>query len=141
MIEAALVPIGIIFIILFLFIAFASSAGGKMIKERNEKLVKALPGKARILSYENLPVRGTSSQGEYHEVKFKLQISSDFKSSYPAEVIWNVFAMGVPLVQKDSEVNIKIDADNPFIIYPDVQSVEYSWTGAIIEAGHKKEHI
>jgi len=40
--------------------------------------------------------------------------------------------MGAPKVQEGSEVDVKFDADNPSLIYPMVQGVEYSWMGSII---------
>lgn len=40
--------------------------------------------------------------------------------------------MGVPKVQEGMEVDVKIDADDPNIVYPLIQSVQYSWNGAMM---------
>jgi len=44
---------------------------------------------------------------------------------------------GEPKVQEGLEVNVKIDADDPSVIYPNIQFIEYSWLGAIINKSNK----
>jgi len=40
--------------------------------------------------------------------------------------------MGAPTVQTGMEVNVKMDADDPNIIYPGVSGIKFSWLGDTI---------
>ena len=132
------IPLGIVFFVLLLIIFFVSKAGGKLIKERQEKMSRAESGKAKILSYSTVGLRGTGKGGQFQAYRFTLEVSNNFKSPYHTTTVWEVYPMAVPSLQEGKEVNVKIDADDPNVIYPDMLSVEYSWNGMIIEAGHKK---
>jgi hypothetical protein len=41
--------------------------------------------------------------------------------------------MGTPKVQEGKEVDVKIDAVDPNIVYPNISGVQYSWTGMMIQ--------
>lgn len=133
-----IIPIAVVFLVLFLFFAFASKAGGKMIKERQEKISRAESGKATIIGYSTEGLRGTGSGGHFQAYKFTLEVSSEYKSTYKTTAVWEVYPMAIPALQEGKEVNVRIDADDQNIIYPNMPSVEYSWNGAIIDAGHKQ---
>ena len=105
---------------------------------RREKINRAEDGKAKILSYDVIGLRGRDSGGSYQAYRFNLEVWSNYKSPYKAESVWNVYEMGTPKVQEGKEVNVKIDADNPNVIYPVDQGIAFSWTGKIIDDGHKK---
>lgn len=131
-----LIPIAIV-LVFVLFFVYASKSGAKLLKEREEKLNRAEKGKAKILGFSTVGLRGTGSGGYYQGYNFTLEISSEFKSAYITEAIWEVYPMGSPKVQEGMEVNVKIDTDDPMIIYPCVTGVEYSWNGTMIH-GKKK---
>ncbi len=131
------IPIGIVLAVVIFFV-WATKSGGKLIKEREEKISRAEAGKAKILGYKTVGFMGRGAQGQFHANRFDLEVSNAYKSPYKAVAMWNVYEMAIPTVQIGKEVDVKIDADDPQIIYPNLQGVEYSWSAAIIEAGHKK---
>ena len=131
------IPIGIVLAVVIFFV-WALKSGGKLIKEREEKISRAQAGKAKILGYKILGFMGRGAQGQFHANKFDLEVSSAFKAAYKTETVWNVYEMAIPTVQIGKEVDVKIDTDDPQVVYPNLQGVEYSWSAAIIEAGHKK---
>jgi hypothetical protein len=122
-----------VFVLIALFFYYASKSGAKMEKERDAKLSRAEAGKAKIIGFNMVGLRGTGSQGEYQAYRFTLEVTSAYKSAYQTRSVWNVFPMGAPKVQEGSEVDVKIDADDQTVIYPIVQGVEYSWMGSIIK--------
>jgi hypothetical protein len=132
-----LIPIAIV-LAFVLFFMYASKSGAKLLKVRQEKLNRAEKGKAKIIGFSSAGVRGTGSGGYYQGYKFTLEVSSEYKSPYKTEVIWEVYPMGVPQVQEGLEVNVKIDSEDPMIIYPSVNGVEFSWNGMMIHGKRNK---
>lgn len=124
-----LIPIAVVLGIIIFFM-YASKSGAKLLKEREEKINRAESGKAKILGYIVQGLRGTGNAGRYQAVKFTLEVWSAYKSPYKTTTVWEVYDMGAPLVQEGMEVNVKIDADDPMIVYPSVNSVSYSWLGS-----------
>jgi hypothetical protein len=111
------------------FIIYASRSGGTMLKDQEERMAKAEPGKAKILGFSMLGLRGTGRSGEYQTYKFTLEVSSSFKAPYKTISAWEVYPMGAPSVQVGMEVDVKIDVDDPNMIYPMVQDVDFSYLG------------
>jgi len=109
-----------------------------MIKEREEKIKRAEKGRAKILGFSTVGLRGTGDGGNYQAYNFTLEVSSEFKSAYKTEVVWEVYPMGVPQVQEGLEVNVKIDADDPAIVYPGINGVAFSWLGTQMHNKSKK---
>ena len=124
-----IIPIAVILGIIFFFM-YASKSGAKLLKEREEKINRAESGKAKILGYSVQGLRGTGNAGRYQAVKFTLEVWNAYKSPYKTATVWEVYDMGAPLVQEGMEINVKIDADDPMIVYPSVNSVSYSWMGS-----------
>lgn len=127
------VVLGIILVFMYL-----SKSGGKMLKEREDKINRAEPGKAKILSFSTVGLRGSGSWGEYQANRFAIEVSSAYKSPYQTITVWNVYPMGAPKVQEGCELDVKIDIDDPNVVYPLANGVEYSWMGAMMDKGHKK---
>jgi hypothetical protein len=121
-----------VFAAIIIFFMFASKSGAKLIKEREEKLSRAGKGKAKILGSIPMGLRGTGSGGQYQAYKFTLEAGNGFQIPYKTEVVWEVYPMGAPKVQDGMEVDVKIDADDPNIVYPVISNIEYSWTGAMM---------
>lgn len=101
-----------------------------MMKERQEKINCAEKGRAKIIGFGTVSLRGTGDGGQYQAYRFTLEVSNEFKAPYRTQSVWEVYPMGVPQVQENMVVNVKIDADDPIIIYPLVNGVEYSWLGS-----------
>ncbi len=125
--------IGVVVFGIIGFIVWASISGGKLMKQREQKLSRSEPGKAKILSFRTVGLRGQGKYGEFQAYIFSLEVSSAYKAAYNTETAWNVYQMGAPRVQAGNEVNVKIDAEDPSVVYPDVEAVEYSWNAAMLE--------
>jgi len=127
-----IIPVAVVLAIIIFFV-YASKSGAKLMKERHEKINRAERANAKIISCTTGGVRGTGDHGRYQSYNFSLEVWNEYKSPYKAETVWEVYEMGVPKVQEGMEVNVKIDADDPSVIYPNIQFVEYSWLGAMVK--------
>ncbi len=135
-----LIIVLVAFALLALFVIWTEKRSTKSTKDHEMKINRAESGKAKVLDYSYTNFRGRGQRGHFQAYKFNLEVSTAFKAPYKAEAVWNVYDMGAPNVQEGKEVDVKIDADNPAVIYPVLQGVEYSWDGAILEALHKKNN-
>ena len=132
-----IIIIAVILAVIFFF-AYASKSGGKMMQEREDKINKAGAGRAKVLSFQMVGLRGTGKYGEYQANRFTLEVSSQYKAPYQTSCTWNVYTMGAPKVQEGCELDVKIDIDDPNVVYPMANGVEYSWNGAILDKVHRK---
>ena len=125
------------FIFTVIFLAVAIRGGTKMMHERAAKIAKSVPAEARIISYEQKS-GGRDNKGRYSSILFQLEVTpAEKKLPYLARACWKVYPMGVPSVQVDKYVAVRVDAKDPHIVYPDLPSVEYDWAQAQIEGGRK----
>jgi hypothetical protein len=127
-----LIPIAVILAIIVFFV-YASKSGAKLLKEREEKIARGEKGVAKIIEFDAAGISGTGTGGHYQGYKFTLEVSIDFKAPYRTKVVWEVYPMGTPKVQEGKEVDVKIDAVDPNIVYPNISGVQYSWTGMMIQ--------
>jgi len=67
----SIIPIAIV-IALIIFFIYTTKSGGKMLKERQEKINRAEDAKAKIISYSTGNVRGTGTHGQYQSYTFHL---------------------------------------------------------------------
>ncbi|MCC6866689.1 MAG: hypothetical protein IT280_11080 [Ignavibacteria bacterium] len=125
----------VIAVIVLLFI-YISKSGAKLIAEREAKILKAQKAKALVIGSHAAGIRGTGSGGQYQGYEMTLDVSNQFKASYRAKSVWEVYPMGAPKVQNGMEVNVKIDADDDQIIYPMEQGLAFSWNYLMM---HKKK--
>ena len=121
-----------VFAAIILFFMYASKSGAKMLKEREQRIARAERGKAKIIGFAAAGIGGTGTGGKYQGYNFTLEVSNEYKAPYRAKVIWEVNTMGAPLVQEGMEVDVKIDAEDPNIIYPNVNGVQFSWNGLMM---------
>jgi hypothetical protein len=135
-----IIPIVIVLTIIG-FLVYASKSGAKLIKQRQERINRAENGKAKIISCTGGSVSGTGEHGRYQSYNFSLEVWNEYKVPYSAETVWEVYDMGVPKVQEGMEVNIKIDAEDTSVIYPNIQFVKYSWLGSMLKDKKSKSNI
>lgn len=117
-----------------LFFMYAARGGEKILAERAEKLKRARPAQAKILSYSEGSTRGTGNHGRYQGVHFRLQVTPPGGAAYETKTYWEVYQMAVPQLQVGNTVKVKIDADDPQVIYPNMPSVEYAWLEAQLQS-------
>ena len=113
-------------------------SGAKVQKEREDRINRAEAGRAKVLSFQMVGLRGTGKYGEYQANRFTIEVSSAYKAPYQATVVWNVYTMGAPKVQEGSELDVKIDFEDPQVVYPLANGIEYSWMGEIMKWSGKK---
>ena len=114
---------------LFGFLYYASKSGKKMIKLQKDRLKRAVNAKAIVISQTPLGNRGTNDFGQYQCVKLKLEVWNDTIKAYQVFTYWNTGTLASPYIEIGKEIKVKIDADNPNIIFPsNIPSVEYSFS-------------
>jgi hypothetical protein len=134
-ISNELLSVSCAFLFTLLFLLVAIRGGTKMMKDRSERINKALPAEARIVSYEQRQ-GGRDNRGRYASIRFELEVTpADHKPPYTATSCWKVYPLGAPSVQPQKYVAVRVDAKDPQVIYPDLPSVEYDWLQAQIEKG------
>jgi hypothetical protein len=123
-----LLPV-ILILALFGFLYWASKSGKRMLSMQNERLKRALHGKARIISQTPFGNRGTNDFGQYQCVRIKLEVWNDTLKPYQVFTYWNAGTLAAPYIEVGKEVKVKIDADNHEVIFPSgIPSVEYSFS-------------
>lgn len=120
------------------FYFWGVKGGEKMKAERARRLSSAERGKAKIISSSPVGLTGTGRGGEYQALEFTLEVSSQYKAAYTAKSIWEVYPMGAPKVQKGMEIDVKIDAEDNNIIYPEAEGIEFSWRGLMMLMASKQ---
>lgn len=133
-----ILPMVLVVLGMFLFFWYAARQGEKMMGDRSGKLGRATPAQATITAYEEIGLSQKSTRGKRVAIRFTLNVEPTGKPPYTTTSCWDVLPMGIPQVQVGKTVAVKIDADDPKVVYPDIPSVDYSWTGAILEKSHAK---
>jgi len=118
--------IGAAVVSVVLFVRMGIRGSAKTIKLRAEKLGKAAKAKAMILSYREHR-GGRTIRGRFTEAIVRLRVQPEQGENYETEAHWCVYRMAVPFLRPGQEVDVKIDADDPSVVYPDLHSVEYYW--------------
>lgn len=131
------IAIVVVFIGIVIFLVINSKSRTKALKEREERLARASRGRAKIISSTPAGLSGTGSHGNYQGYNFTLEVSDGFQSPYNTEVIWEVYPMGTPKVQKGMELDVKIDSVDKTIIYPDTEGIAFSWNGLMMQMAKK----
>jgi len=133
-----ILPMVLVVLGVFLFFWYAARQGEKMMVDRSGKLERAIPAQATITAYQEIGLSQKSNQGKRIAIRFTLDVESAGKAPYSTTSCWDVLPMAIPQVQVGKTVAVKIDADDPMVVYPDIPSVDYSWTGEILEKSHAK---
>lgn len=114
-IVLAAVVIGVI-----LFVRMANRDAAR----REARVKSALPADAKVVQVgrsQTLKNQGTVV------VRLRLEIHRPEQSPYQATTAWEVGPAHIPKIQEGQSVAVKIDQDDPNIIYPRVSWAEYSW--------------
>ncbi|MEP7357802.1 MAG: hypothetical protein ABI847_11215 [Anaerolineales bacterium] len=92
--------------------------GGQAQKKLAARMAQAQPGAiARIVE-----VGSSSSSQSYGDlsVALRLEVTPAFGSAYQTISVWQIQPIHIPDVQLGKTLPVKVDAQNPKIIYPDV---------------------
>jgi hypothetical protein len=88
----------------------------------------AYPYEGMIVGFEERG-NGRDGRGAYRTVDFAFEILPPGEAPYQTRTTWKVYARSpdAQALQLGHTVAIKVDLDDPLIIYPDLPGVEYDW--------------
>lgn len=104
--------------------------GGGQVAVRDEtRLQRAYPYRGMIVGFEEVG-DGRDARGAFRAIDFAFEILPPGESAYQTRTAWKVYGRRNPALQLGRTVAIKVDADDPLILYPDLPGVEYHWARA-----------
>lgn len=121
------VPV-IIILSFFIFIKRDFTKNKKFADELKQKITKARPANAIVLSASQGVVGGSIKR----LIFLKLEINNGFGQNYEAEAAWFVDTLHFDKIREGSFFPVKVNSQNKYIIYPDE-----SW--AVYTEGYGKE--
>ncbi len=121
------VPV-IIILSFFIFIKRDFTKNKKFADELKQKITKARPANAKVLSASQGVVGGSIKR----LIFLKLEINNGFGQNYEAEAAWFVDTLHFDKIREGSFFPVKVDSQNKYIIYPGE-----SW--AVYTEGYGKE--
>jgi hypothetical protein len=121
------IPAAVILFI-FLFIKRNFARNKKFADELKLKIAAAKPANAKVLSASQGVVGGDIKR----LIFLKLEINDGFSSPYEAEAAWFVDTLHFDKIKKGSELPVKVNSENKYVIYP-----AESW--AVYTEGYGKE--
>jgi hypothetical protein len=90
---------------------------------------RAHPYEGMIVGFEEID-NGRDGRGAFRSVDFAFEIQPPGEAPYQTRTAWKVYARSAHALQLGRTVPIKVDLDDPLIIYPDMPGVEYHWARA-----------
>jgi len=89
----------------------------------------AYPYEGMIIGFEEIG-NGRDGRGPFRSIDFAFEIQPPGEAPYQTRTSWKVYARSAQALQLGRTVAIKVDLDDPLIIYPDLPGVEYHWSRA-----------
>jgi hypothetical protein len=89
----------------------------------------AYPFEGMIIGFEEIG-NGRDGRGAFRTIDFAFEIQPPGEAPYQTRTSWKVYARSAQALQLGRTVAIKVDLDDPLIIYPDMPGVEYHWARA-----------
>ena len=118
----------IIYVFVRLTMVLTTRSGKKMMKEINVTLSKATPATATIMSVEKPSViLRKPRMGSIHAL-LTLEVSPPGGEIFTTTTHWQVNQLSLQELQPGTVIPVKIDADKPTTIYPDVSWAIYNWS-------------
>jgi hypothetical protein len=111
------------------YILYSLRKGKKDLAIREERFKSAISAEADILSIQH-GLGGTSMQGVYATIRFTLEVHSPGKPAYKTHTFWSVYPQAIGQLEIGKTVKIRIDAKDPYVVFPDLPGVEYNWQAA-----------
>jgi hypothetical protein len=130
----------VVVIVLGLFVLgfwWISRGGMRMQAEQKARLARSQPAKARVLQV------GKSVNQENQNivvVKLRLEVTPTDAAAYPVTTVWEVQPGALGQIQQDRWIDVKVDADDAQMIYPNVDWAEFSdlyWQIWVKDKQHK----
>jgi hypothetical protein len=126
-------------VLLILLVAVAAIAtlllvglrrGGDPVATADEsRTQRAYPYEGMIIGFEEIG-NGRDGRGAFRSVDFAFEIQPPGEAPYQTRTSWKVYARSAHALHLGSTVAIKVDLDDPLIVYPAMPDVEYHWARA-----------
>ncbi len=124
-VAALLIPFSTLLIALILAsMVRRAKLKGVEAKLKAQILAKAISAQATIIRLEKAGLKN-QAESETKTVKLTLNVKHPSRPSYQAITVWEINELAIPQVQPQQVVRIKIDAEHPDRIYPDMDLAEY----------------
>ena len=98
----------------------------RMVKEHKEPYARAVWAGARVETVDK-PKMDFYGMRQL-KVRLRLEVETQDGETYPAKNIWLVGERVIPQIVPGAQISIKIDKEDPALIYPNMNGVEY-WIG------------
>lgn len=99
------------------------------------RLAQATPAEAKVIQVGRS--LDQKNQGTVN-IRLRLEVNAPDRTPYQTTVTWDVQTASIPKVQEGKQVPVKIDVENPKIVYPRVGWAEFNWVYSDTENRRKK---
>ncbi|MCA9515374.1 MAG: hypothetical protein KC635_10555, partial [Myxococcales bacterium] len=94
---------------------------------RAERLARARPARAVVRAHA---ARGIRVRGPWSALELELEVHPPEGHKYVAKTCWAVLDDQAPALAPGQPVAVKVDREDPQVVFPDVHDARYSWSGA-----------
>lgn len=101
------------------FFVFAARSGEKLVQAKKARVAAARPAQAKVRAAKQ--GRGALIRNGQRGPEIMLTLEVDGRT---VEARWNVFELGIPKIQEGATVPVRIDAEDPSIVFPDAEWAE-----------------
>jgi hypothetical protein len=115
-----------IVVIVMLLLVGMRRGGGQVAAGDEARVQQAFPFEGMIVGFEEIG-EGRDGHGPFRALDFAFEIQPPGESPYQARTAWKVYRRSDAALQLGRTVPIKVDLDDPLVIYPDMPGVEYNW--------------
>ncbi|HNB52976.1 MAG TPA: hypothetical protein PK530_13590 [Anaerolineales bacterium] len=102
-------------------------SGRKAMEEINTTLTRATPALAQVTRADTLTTPGRKPRLGAVYCTLTLEVHPSEGAPFPAITTWEVSRSALPQIQPGQVISVRIDADKPTTIYPDLAGVWYKW--------------
>jgi hypothetical protein len=113
----------------FLLASLRRGGGSPVPTADQSRTQNAYPYEGMIIGFEEIG-NGRDNHGPFRAVDFAFEIQPPGEAPYQTRTSWKVYASSDQGLQLGRTVAIKVDLDDPLIIYPGMPGVEYHWARA-----------
>lgn len=115
-----------IVVIVMLLLVGMRRGGAQVAASDEARVQQAFPYEGMIVGFEEIG-EGRDGRGPFRALDYAFEIQPPGESPYQARTSWKVYRRSDAALQLGRTVPIKVDLDDPLVIYPDMPGVEYNW--------------
>ena len=104
---------------------------GKDAERLKARVEQATPAEAKVIQVGRSLLQKNQNTTN---IRLRLEVTPKDRPPYQTTVTWDVEQAAIPKVQEGKQVPVKIDVENPNIVYPRVGWAEYYWVYSETEA-------